>query len=179
MTRSFVTTSTDEVGGHFERSAQPGDARADDEHVGEAVERVAGVERDEVAVRGHDGPELNATRSAWFRIWNPAQPLPPGRNGDHHLKGAKALSGSGESVQKRLCWTKAAKAANFWGSGVGGLGVEISTARVPRMPSFGGRELASLLVRNCTARVPSRKFHKGHTDHRGVFSAGVSSVSLW
>ena len=51
--------------------------------------------------------------------------------------------------------------------------------RVPRAPTFGGRELAPLLVRNCTARVPSRKCHKGTTDHRGAFSPGISSVPLW
>ena len=52
-------------------------------------------------------------------------------------------------------------------------------ARVPRVPTFVGMGLAPLLVRNCTARVPSRKCHKGTTDHRGAFSPGISSVPLW
>ena len=50
---------------------------------------------------------------------------------------------------------------------------------IARTGAAWGRELASLLIRNCTARVPSRKSHKGTTDHRGAFSPEISSVPLW
>ena len=75
--------------------------------------------------------------------------------------------------------SKVAKAANILGSGVGGLAVEISTARVPRVPTFGGRELAPLLVRNCTARLPAARRVWWVTDHRRAFSPGISRVPLW
>ena len=42
-----------EVGRDFEGGAEPGDAGADDEDVGEQVKACAGVERDEIAARGH------------------------------------------------------------------------------------------------------------------------------
>ena len=53
-------------------------------------------------------------------------------------------------------------------------------ARSPRLPTFGVRELATLLVRNLDSKVAKhRKSHKGPTDHRGAFSPGISSVPLW
>ena len=65
------------------------------------------------------------------------------------------------------------KAANFSGSGVGGLGVEIRQ-KGPGCQLLGvgswrpaGQKLS--------ARVPSRKCHKGATDHSAVFACGFRS----
>ena len=58
-----------EVCRDFERRAQARDAGADHEHVGEAVERVAGVERDEVAVGGHDGPGVGSESGSGHSLW--------------------------------------------------------------------------------------------------------------
>src|SRR5262245_210460 len=40
-------------------------------------------------------------------------------------------------------------------------------------------ELATLLVKSCSAMSPSDKSHKDPTNHRGLLAPGISSVPLW
>ena len=51
--RSLVTTRTCKLRRHFQGRPQPGDAAADDEHVGEQVRRLLGTKRDEITRKRH------------------------------------------------------------------------------------------------------------------------------
>ena len=104
------------------------------------LRRRPGDEPDAAGRPGRDGLPPARRRSA------PGDPR-PARPADDAVRGE---GDRGDSVGEQ-----GRQGRQLLGSGVGGLAVEISTARLPRLPTFGGRDLAPLLVRNCTARLPT------------------------